>query len=963
MADQGRKLPTETETAAYQGNSTIKVWVSLDPDSLRLDLNGNIKTASYGFIDDDPLDIDNTLEKLDYSFGTGGVVGFKLRLINPSVNLEKQLLKIYNTYYDETDAAVQYSLEEIADEGVSFNSRGELVTKNTSNSLPPAIPPFPTFYIRWGYGKSIEEGISSVHTAKLVDLKYRLNAKKERIAELTLMDPFSFAGESTQNPIAKEGLSAKTSLYSDEDTLKLPSQLIGELFSDFAASFPEIMFYTDLDSGDVGKRLDVALYEMIAAISEAGDDVLLKLTDGQALEDPIVTENFSEREIAIIREAVKNRQDPKAFRQSLPGQYRKTNAGVEILAYKLLFTRLGFNFQFYRQEISTDLESNLSPNQNKKEGTTESQQQEDENERLMAGTSKVVDSEAFISIKDDPGGFRPATPEEIVEIQNQLGVTYDRLPVTITFPETVSEDEYLRQSAVKVKYKDYHVNPGVFELVDGEYAVYSYGSLEPGTGSAELTKEGLRLAKSQITKNKATALEERLTSDPETEESTESQRNRTLESDSGVYLITYDSDENESVLQGLQKVLTNINTLLPDRVSRVWYSYIDFNSLSDATIDALVFNKKSNSEGRALAGLVKDKFLEGKSIPADEVKKNIGMLLITDDSSLKIQANSTLLKKVFSFPEITQEGALTKGDDESSNNIKDYIYLDVARENSIVVDLSFAGDQRILASLAQVPFITRQARQYKDLFDTKEQSIDVIQFLVRAAELDSLGKEGESFTSTLNSPIRRKDQFITESMVQSILIPYLRKVVSEKEKRDSLVGSFTYREMNMSMLGKPSYFDKLDEAFLANLLAIFESDSLLDILFPLNKKSIQSYYRIDGNTIQRVTNSTKLTREIKIYEALSKNNNNLDSYIKDTIIAAENLASEAWSVEVVTLGIPELDIPQQEISSRGVELSVWDERTQNAHWLTGRYQILGIAHAIDPSRGYLTKLKLIKGVL
>ena len=962
MAGQERKLPTETETAAYQGNSTIKVWVSLDPDSLRLDLNGNIKTASYGFIDDDPLDIDNTLEKLDYSFGTGGVVGFKLRLINPSVNLEKQLLKIYNTYYDETDAAVQSSLDELADEAYSVNSRGERVTKNTSNSLPPAIPPFPTFYIRWGYGKSIEEGISSVHTAKLVDLKYRLNAKKERIAELTLMDPFSFAGESTQNPISQEGLSAKTALYSEGENLKLPSQLIGELFSDFAASFPEIMFYTDLDSGDVGKRLDVALYEMIAAISEAGDDVLLKLTDGQALEDPIVTENFSEQEIAIIREAVKNRQDPKAFRQSLPGQYRKTNAGVEILAYKLLFTRLGFNFQFYRQEISTDLETKLSLNQNKKEGTTESQQQEDELERLMAGTSKVVDSEAFISIKDDPGGFRPATPEEIVEIQTQLKVGYDSLPVTITFPESVNPHEVKRGSAIWVQYKNYNSNPGVFELVDGEYAPFFDGRYGRG-GYAELTEKGLTQLNSQLSKDSQTPLEETLTSDPETEESTESQRNRTLESDSGVYLITYDSDENESVLQGLQKVLTNINTLLPDRVSRVWYSYIDFNSLSDATIDALVFNKKSNSEGRALAGLVKDKFLEGKSIPADEVKKNIGMLLITDDSSLKIQANSTLLKKVFSFPEITQEGVLTKGDDESSNNIKDYIYLDVARENSIVVDLSFAGDQRILASLAQVPFITRQARQYKELFDTKEQSIDVIQFLVRAAELDSIGLEGESFTSTLNSPIRRKDQFITESKVQGILIPYLRKVVSEDKKRDSLVGSFTYREMKMGMRGKPDYFDKLDGAFLANLLAIFESDSLLDTLFPLNKKSIQSYYRIDGNTIQRVTNSTKLTREIKIYEAFSKNNNNLDSYIKDTIIAAENLASEAWSVEVVTLGIPELDIPQQEIFSRGVELSVWDERTQNAHWLTGRYQILGVAHAIDPSKGYLTKLKLIKGVL
>lgn len=937
MTSQGQVLPLKTETAAYQGNSNIKVWVSFDPSSLRLDRNGNVIAGSDGLIEgDDPLDINNTLEKFDYSFGTGGVVGFKLKLINPSTRLEVELTKIYKNLYEKGDPAREYS-----------------------NTDETTTPPFPTFYIRWGYGTSLEEGISSIHAAKLVDIKYRLNAKRERITELTLMDPFSFAGESTLNPIAQEGLSAEALLY-DGDKLKLPSRLIGELFSDFGKSFPEISFYTDLDGGDVGKGLDASLYEILASISEGySGDVLVKLQRGESLEDPIVTEAFSEREQAAIENAINTQQDPRQFLASLPYAHRANNIGVVVLAYKLLFTRLGFNFLYYRTVEESRFPGVPAVIQYAHTSAKRNSLKEDENQTIMRDAEILLDTEAFISINDG-GPFRPATPEEILEIKSQLGITYDSLPATITIPQTVNPDDMIRQPSIWVAYKNYYANPGIFEKDGDKYYPFYYG-LGPSNnvGRAQLTVSGLSMVRSQLSIDR-----ERYFPEETQEQSLEAtvplpKDSKILKQDREIYRITYDSDQNDSdqnetVLQGLQKVLTNINTLLVDRINRVWYSFVDFNSLNENERNALI-------EGDAKAAY-KSKvatFFNKLGIPKEEFKNSIGMVLITDEATLKKQGLSGSLKRIFSFPEITTTASFTDGDSDSIPG-DNFIFLDVAAKDSIVVDVNFTGDQRVLASLAQIPQITRQTKQFQDLFKSPEESYDVLAILVSEAISERGGIPDKVRRKTAREQgIINSTEFIYDKKIQNLVIPYLNILVQDGNKLKAFQDYFSLRQQGARTPRKTN----VDKDFILNLLSILQSDRLLDKLFPLNKKSISSYYKLDGTTIARETEPLKLTRDIKIFEGLSKNGNFLDSYIKDTVMAAQNLSNEAWKVEVVTLGVPELDIPPQELSSRVVVLNVWDERTQSLHWLSGTYQILGLAHAIDPSKGYLTKLKLFKGVL
>ena len=70
----------------------------------------------------------------------------------------------------------------------------------------------------------------------------------------------------------------------------------------------------------------------------------------------------------------------------------------------------------------------------------------------------------------------------------------------------------------------------------------------------------------------------------------------------------------------------------------------------------------------------------------------------------------------------------------------------------------------------------------------------------------------------------------------------------------------------------------------------------------------------------------------------------------------------SFTLELTTLGIPEMDDPASEFLSRRVFFKFYDPRLANGqlHWLSGAYRITGFKHKLNPSTGYLTKLSLFK---
>ena len=71
-----------------------------------------------------------------------------------------------------------------------------------------------------------------------------------------------------------------------------------------------------------------------------------------------------------------------------------------------------------------------------------------------------------------------------------------------------------------------------------------------------------------------------------------------------------------------------------------------------------------------------------------------------------------------------------------------------------------------------------------------------------------------------------------------------------------------------------------------------------------------------------------------------------------------------WSVEITTLGIPEISVVTEDMGSDGrkIVLTVFDVRNDlNApHWLSGIYTILGMNHSINTTDGYTSTFKLVR---
>ena len=72
-------------------------------------------------------------------------------------------------------------------------------------------------------------------------------------------------------------------------------------------------------------------------------------------------------------------------------------------------------------------------------------------------------------------------------------------------------------------------------------------------------------------------------------------------------------------------------------------------------------------------------------------------------------------------------------------------------------------------------------------------------------------------------------------------------------------------------------------------------------------------------------------------------------------------AKRITNVQVDCLGVPELDIFENEIMNRNVMLRVHEPRVPGTtHWLSGIYNVLGITHTIDSGAGYVMNLRLIR---
>lgn len=946
-----RSIPANTNTAAYQKNPNIRVWVSTNPEDLKIGLSGKVvaSEASMHSIGD-PLNMADTLEKLDFGLAADQTKGFRLRLINPVGSMESFLSQHFNTVFAEEDQIREYQRRQRNEE-----SRNDVsgVTKYELRDFQSSAE-YPELFIRWGYGDHEGAGISSIHRAKLVDMEYSLNAKLERTVTLTLMDDFSFAVQGDMNPLAQQGLSAKVELF-EGDTIKLPSVVLGELLSDFGNSFPNLFVHVNMDGGGFGDAVDSLVYRTIVALSELEDDKLIKLGEGEFQEEGIEVGELSKEEEQKLEEALKLKINPRQFLESLPGAKRKKNIGVVALAYNLIFGYMGFAFNFFRPEeegfgFGTERMQLESVDSTENQQTESAIKKKREDHTLFVGRDEYVTAHLSV-IERETERMRPATPEEISEIKSQfLEVTYDSQRVEINqwlrdYDVAFKTAGPVSQSpVVRCKFVDASEDkPAIFyKNEDGTYDKKKFlVSPLPKEGPAEITEGSVAAVKKVYARAQAKYVnqdtpEEQLVRSFDRIDDPAKPFPSLLDVDKRISFIKYVAPENETVLQGIQKVTSNLNDMLSDRVREISYHHIDWLHLEGLTRSILLredeeWYKKVGRDPVAFA-------LSGMGITKEVLEDSGGVVFIGDQQYLRRLNAQDLLKRVFSFPEITYP-AVT---DQRGNEVpaKNFLRIDVGTSDSIAVDLRFRGDARVLAGLQKTPQMIKEDRLFADLFSNLPKVAKVVNFLI------SENPQGEFGAFSFGDEVDNSQLLLTTEDIES-LKNKIKEFLQDTRKITAL-------EQGTNFLS-PS---DLAPEYLTTLLAAISNENKLDILFPLNGK-VNNYFRVGGKTFSRGAKKSELTRVLDLNPAEQKLGEALERATNQSLVDYYNLTNEAWNLDLTLLGVPELDIVANEMSARYVELKVY-EANGTQHWLSGVYGVVGIAHAIDTRNGYLTKLKLIK---
>ena len=301
-----------------------------------------------------------------------------------------------------------------------------------------------------------------------------------------------------------------------------------------------------------------------------------------------------------------------------------------------------------------------------------------------------------------------------------------------------------------------------------------------------------------------------------------------------------------------------------------------------------------------------------------------------------------------------------------------YIWLDYGTPDSIIADLDFTGDNRVLVNLAQSNFSVRQWNDTTQFFDGNETLASDLVINSISKILANLIENGEYGGGTAEEQAARKKELgemlklannQSENMINEELLTMLPTLLPSFQV-DSKTGVDELSEMNI--------LTSNDAAQLRKLASLISNPKHLEMIFP--------YATADGkqNTVTSevlmVSNSNlvkvpaKKTRVLRrridmdtIRSRISKKERE-DKMIDVNYNYSVAMQQESFSISMTTLGIPEIDDPASEYLSRRVCFKFYDPRLANGslHWLSGVYQITSFKHRINPSQGFLTELEMIR---
>ena len=247
--------PTETSTRAFNANNVASVYISSGYGDLvtKSEQGGgdttvfddaalSLQNGVYGM--SDPANLKGLVERFEVELTQGGTSkgNYRLRLLNPTAELELFLFGIYNATFPNTKTPFEMyaaaALEDEAKETVHAVEESTPLKDLLSRGMQ-----LPFLYLRWGYGTKQEEGLSRIHKCVLFGCEYFINSNKDKVIEIHLIDWFASLAENKTFNIAPH--LTEESCLDDEKQLRPFSEILGSLILKYSKVYPGV--YTLFD--------------------------------------------------------------------------------------------------------------------------------------------------------------------------------------------------------------------------------------------------------------------------------------------------------------------------------------------------------------------------------------------------------------------------------------------------------------------------------------------------------------------------------------------------------------------------------------------------------------------------------------------------------------------------------------------------------------------------------------------
>jgi len=196
------EIPQDTETRAFNANNVASVYISSGyGDLLTTEETAEGGTSTFndaalsladGFYGmSDPSNLQGKVQKFEVELGEGAVSSetVRIRLLNPTNELELFLFGIYNAAFPASNTSYDYYAE--AAKQAAAQTTITALSDTPQQELLKRGKQLPFLYVRWGYGTNEKEGLSRIHKCVLFGCNYDFNANEDKVIELHLIDWFT----------------------------------------------------------------------------------------------------------------------------------------------------------------------------------------------------------------------------------------------------------------------------------------------------------------------------------------------------------------------------------------------------------------------------------------------------------------------------------------------------------------------------------------------------------------------------------------------------------------------------------------------------------------------------------------------------------------------------------------------------------------------------------------------------